>query len=360
MWIEGEKAWENVLSAEHSRWEKIAERFSADFMSTVVAPKYRVDATDRFFCIGSCFARNLELELIYRDLPVLSKLVISPKEEFGHRPTGVVNKYTTASMLNELEWVLNPPPPKSVLIETNGGWADFQLHTVSPVSLERGIERRRYMTGDYFARLRQTDVLIMTLGYVETWFDTASGLYLNMSPSRAEVRKHPGRFRLEQTDVGANLKCLVRMREIMQQLSPGCRIVVTVSPVPMYASFLGEDIVVANMYSKSALRAAAQDFANAFADVEYFPSFEIVMLSRRESAFKDDWIHATDPVVDHVMNIFFSSHLDGLPRRFPEFHDGFYLRANPDVEAAVRRGEIASGYHHWTASGRAEGRPLLP
>jgi hypothetical protein len=128
----------------------------------------------------------------------------------------------------------------------------------------------------------------------------------------------------------------------------------------MNASFLGEDIVAANLYSKSTLRVAAQNFADTFPDVEYFPSYEMVMLSRRESAFKEDWIHATDPVVDHVMSLFFSTHLDSLPRRFPEFHDGFYLRANPDVEDAVRRGEITSGYHHWLAQGQAEGRPLRP
>src|ERR1700730_9674265 len=332
MRIDGEKAWDNVLSNEHSRWDKITERFNSDFISLVPSPKFKISPTDRFFCVGSCFARNLELELIYRDVPVLSKRIVAPKQEFGHRPTGIVNKYTTASILNELEWVLSPPSPQDVLVETTRGWVDFQLHTVVPVTLERGVERRRYITGDYFARLRQADVAIITLGYVETWRDSATGLYLNMAPSRAEVREHRGRFHLERTDVATNLKHLVRIRDLLNELSPECRIVITVSPVPMNATFVGDDVAVANTYSKATLRAVAQMFADGFANVEYFPSYEFAMMSRREAVFKDDWIHVEDQCVEWIMENFISSHLGEIPRRFPQFMDGLYLKGNPDVE----------------------------
>ena len=360
MRIDGAKAWDNLLANGHGRWGNIAERFTSDLMSVVPTPKLKLSATDRFFCIGSCFVRNIELELIYRDIPVLSKRISCPKEEFGHRPTGMVTKYTTASMLNELKWVLDPPPPQDVLVETNGGWIDFQLHTVVPVCLERAVERRRYLTEDYFARLRETDVLIITLGYVETWIDTATGFYLNMAPSPIEVRKHPGRFELERTDAAVNLKHLIEIREVLRKLAPECQIVITVSPVPMNATFSGEDVLVANTYSKATLRTAAQAFADAFSDVEYFPSYELVMLSRRETAFKNDWIHVTDDCLERVIDTFVSSHFGDVPRRFPEFTDPLYLKANPDVDDAVRRGELTSGYHHWIAHGQAEGRCLRP
>jgi hypothetical protein len=356
MQIDGEKAWDNLLSNEPSRWDHIAARFNDDFMSVVATPKFKITAGDRFFCLGSCFARNVELELIYRDIAVLSKRIVSPKEEFEHRPTGVVNKYTTASILNELQWVLDPPAPQDILVETNRGWIDFQLSSNIPVTLERGIERRRYMTEDYFARLRKADVVIITLGYVETWFDSASGFYLNIAPSRAEVRRHSGRFHIERTDVAKNLEHLAAIRHALGELSPGCRIVITVSPVPMNATFSGDDVIVANTYSKATLRAAAQTFADTYSDVEYFPSYELAMLSRREAVFKDDWIHVQDRCVESIMESFISSHLGDIPRRFPQFVDGSYLKANPDVENAVRRGEFPSGYHHWIAHGQAEGR----
>ena len=94
--------------------------------------------------------------------------------------------------------------------------------------------------------------------------------------------------------------------------------------------------------------------------MEYFPSYELVMLSRRQAAFKDDCVHVTDACVERVIDAFISSHLGDVPRRFPEFMDAPYLQANPDVEEAIRRGEVSSGYHHWIAHGRTEGRSLRP
>src|SRR5262249_2008751 len=147
----------------------------------------------------------------------------------------------------------------------------------------------------------------ITLGYVETWYDAATELYLNMAPSRSEVREYRGRFYLERTDVATNLKHLVRIRDLLNELSPGSRIVITVSPVPMNATFLGDDVAVANTYSKATLRAAAQMFADAFANVEYFPSYEFAMLSRREAVFKNDWIHIEDPCVEWIMDSFITA-----------------------------------------------------
>ncbi len=38
------------------------------------------------------------------------------------------------------------------------------------------------------------------------------------------------------------------------------------------------------------------------------------------------------------------------------FNDSCYLRNNPDVAAAVRKGDLRSGWHHYVLYGRTEGR----
>jgi methyltransferase family protein len=43
----------------------------------------------------------------------------------------------------------------------------------------------------------------------------------------------------------------------------------------------------------------------------------------------------------------------------PEFNELAYLDANPDVEAAVRAGDLESGFQHWCIFGKSEGRPGL-
>jgi len=59
------------------------------------------------------------------------------------------------------------------------------------------------------------------------------------------------------------------------------QIVVTVSPVPLMATLSGEDVVVANTYSKSLLRTVVQESAEAHKNVHHFPGYEIVQNSDR-------------------------------------------------------------------------------
>jgi len=84
------------------------------------------------------------------------------------------------------------------------------------------------------------------------------------------------------------------------------------------------------------------------------------MGSERILAFARDCIHVRDPIVRAVIGTFLELYLPGLKSEDAGFVEMLYLAANPDVELAVRRGELTSGYHHWRAHGQREGRPLAP
>ncbi|HCX28186.1 MAG TPA: hypothetical protein DHU55_00180, partial [Blastocatellia bacterium] len=105
----------------------------------------------------------------------------------------------------------------------------------------------------------------------------------------------------------ANLESVHRL--VSQFGHPDVQFIVTVSPVPLMATFSTEDVVIANTYSKSLLRAAAQEWAAAHKNVHYFPSYEIVMNSDRATAWEEDLRHAQGKVVDHIMRIFLDSYL---------------------------------------------------
>ena len=51
------------------------------------------------------------------------------------------------------------------------------------------------------------------------------------------------------------------------------KIVLTVYPVPFSDTFSGQDVIVANTYSKSVLRCVAQDLTELYDHVDYFPSY---------------------------------------------------------------------------------------
>lgn len=360
--IDGEAAWKGLAGAAGRQWADIAGRFAHDPFDLVPAPGFALDAKSRFFCLGSCFARNIEEHLIYRGVEVLSKKVVSPKAEWPARANGFLNKFTTHSMVQELRWLAQPPvDPADHLLETGQGWRDLHLTPgLQGATRERALERRRWLAAEYFPRIASADVLVMTLGLNEVWRDTVAGTRLNAAPGLREVRREPGRFVLEITDVEENVAALEEARTLARALNPAMKIVVTVSPVPMGTTFSGRDIAIANTLSKATLRAAADAFQMRHDDVDYFPSFEIATLSSRGFAYAPDCLHVADRVVSHIMGRFLDSYLgEATPRLAPEgFTELQYLDANPDVEDRVRSGELTSGFEHWRTEGEAEGRPM--
>ncbi len=360
--IPGMLAWETVATNPKLRWENNLSRFSEAVFPVAHKPKFCLSPDERFFCLGSCFARNLEEHLIFNGLKVLSRRICIPKTEWPARPNGITNKFTTASIVNEIEWLARPVNfGADFFIENAGGWSDLQLSPgARPVILDRAIERRRYLTEEYFARIHQAEVIVITLGLDEVWLDQRSGLRLNAPPPLKTVRQDPARYVVEITNYEQNLQALETMHQTLGMLRPGLRYVITVSPMPMDVSFSGLDPAVATTRAKSLLRTVAQHFADAHDDVDYFPSYEIVNFSSRSVAYAPDCRHVTDRAVSSIIGYFMESYMKCASSSPAGFTELGYLEANPDVDEAVRSGVLESGFEHWIAHGRREGRRLTP
>jgi GSCFA family len=336
-------------------------RLNDGFTLVRVEPKFRLREEDVFFCIGSCFARNIEDHLIYRDLKVTSNAFPSRRSEWHGRPSGLANKFTTASMLNELRWAFGEAEFRTdSLMEDPDGWRDLQLTPGSAlVTRDRALERRRDLAA-YFRRIRDASVVIITLGLVEAWYDRTSGIFLNAAPTMWATRREPGRFTLTVTNYTDNLAQLDDIVALLgRHGAADLRIVITVSPVPMGETFTGGDVIAANLYSKSTLRAVAEDAARKYDCVQYFPSYDTMVTSPRRSSYSSvDELHVLDTAVQAVTSHFLSTFGIDRERPHPEFDEVEYLQANPDVHDAVADGRFASGYDHWRAAGRNESRPL--
>lgn len=365
MRLDGKSAWNAAATASMSRWSDDLERLTDEAVSLAVTAKFRLTAQDSVFCLGSCFARNVEEHLIFSGLPVLSKRIVAPKHEWRARPNGIVNKFTTHSMLNEVAFVLANAASdvdETWFTPSENGWRDLQLigHD-TPVSLDRAVQRRRYLISDYFSRLRQASVVVLTLGLNEVWHDAGQGRFLNTAPSLWSVRRDPKRYALHVTSAEDNVAVLNELIASLRMLNPGVRVVVSVSPVPMETTFTGRDVFVANTHSKAVLRAAADEVARAHDYVDYFPSYEMITLAPRSLAYASDGLHVRYAAVSRVIDLFLKHYAPDVRSARPDgFSEDGYLAANPDVEDAVRAGIWESGYEHWLAQGAREQRALMP
>jgi hypothetical protein len=295
---------------------------ASDRGGTITVPTVPIIRPDSsVFAMGSCFAVEIRDALRRRGFTVLPRyhdLEFDPAHQMvGKLPDrDNVNHYDTFTIRQEFEQAFgeaDPPGPadfwridsadarsdvplggdelhqdpfrKRVFADSAGGLAD----------LSAGIDR---CIRDAVAR---ADVFVITLGLIETWRDRATGRYLCRVP-------HPDlrdRSEFVLSDFASNLDNVRRVCSLIATHRPGTRIILTVSPVALGRTFTDRDIVVANMESKSVLRAVAGQVDREFDQVTYWPSYEIAM---REDVFEDDGRHVTRQGVDKIVGAFLRAH----------------------------------------------------
>ena len=184
--------------------------------------------------------------------------------------------------------------------EVDKGYIDLFLHIhQKPIPLDRLLERRADINSLY-SHLPDSDIVIITFGLVESWYDNLHQCYLNKAPSKKIILSEPNRYEFHRMDLDDILKFISPSIESIL-LNKNTKIILTVSPVPIEATFTNYDSITANYYSKSVLRVASQLFAENFDKVIYFPSYEIVM-SNGSNSFAEDNVHVRHEAVNVVMN----------------------------------------------------------
>ena len=270
-------------------------------------PSFSFSKSDRILTIGSCFAREMEhrLSSLGFDLP-MKQVALPPEERSTKTANDILIKFTVQSIENELAWAAGQPPPepeKLFLQVGEGLWHDPQLvNNVHPASLDR-LKERRAMVQHAFAQAPGCKVVIITLGLAEAWFDHETSLYLNAAPPTPAVKRHPGRFSLDVLSYDEIMSSLERIHQLLSRFGhPDFRMLITVSPVPFKATFTGEDAISANSYSKAVQRAACGEFVARHDNVDYFPSYEIVSMSDRETVYERDNVHVSNSAVAFIVD----------------------------------------------------------
>jgi hypothetical protein len=160
------------------------------------------------------------------------------------------------------------------------------------------VAARRKAIFEIYQSAAECRVIIMTLGLSEVWFDTLTGLYLNVAPRPAAIKAYPDRFRMHVLSFEEAYAFLDRTLGLLRKHGrPDLRVILTISPVPLTVTHRTEDVMVANSYSKSVLRVAAEHALVDHPFVTYYPSYESVLLSDRRRAFEEDMVHVTDDLV---------------------------------------------------------------
>lgn len=312
-----------ISNADKHRWHKdgintadengdlAVNRLNNPVLQMFADPSASLSKNSSFFMIGSCFARGLESALTREGFEVLSLT-----DEFSRwraindkvKPVGVTNRYNTGSILNDFRWALDPErsfPEDAYVAYDSEKFIDLHMNPQLPPASIAELRERRKIWSNVTAKLKNVDVVTITLGLVEVWEDEKLNLICNTTPDGRVTRKNPGRFTFKTLGFAENLSNLKEIHHLMSMYgAPGHRIIVTVSPVPLARTFTRNDVIHANTYSKSVLRAVAEEFVDAYENVDYFPSYEIAMNSQHNLVWADDKRHVKGGFANMIMEQF--------------------------------------------------------
>lgn len=301
--ISSAEAFATIKANPNSDWprrEDPANRFS-HLADPQFEPRFRLEPGQRIFTIGSCFARGIETALAARgfDIPTLGLEI--DKERWRGDPAAILNNYVPPAIAPQIRWAFGHEPfdiARHGAEVVPGRHIDLQLTLGFRPEPPDVLIRRREEISRIYRTLADSQVVLITLGLIEAWFDNRSGLYINCTPTRGITRADPTRFELHVLDYDDVARSLGELIALLGQVCPrDYRLILTVSPVPLTATFTRSDVAVANSYSKAVLRAAIEPLVAAHDHIDYFPSYESVVLTDRSIAYLDDQIHIDGALV---------------------------------------------------------------
>ncbi|MDQ6437585.1 GSCFA domain-containing protein [Mesorhizobium sp. LHD-90] len=303
----------------NSRW---SSHHLNKLMTVPIKPIFGPD--DVVFTMGSCFAERIRISLTEQKVKVGPPLQSVPTDAERYKidslPTRPhMNYYNSFTIRQEFErhigewrqdendyWTL----PKDHLWQSGGPiYQDPYRRAVfgrTPAHLRRAVS---LIDNAIDEGIGEASVFFITLGMAEVFRNKRSGLIACQKPGYAGgAGEDETEFHMSSYE--ENLDNMSKVVEIISRVRPGVRIVVTVSPVGLSRTFGNQDILVANTEGKSILRGALGALERKYANVTYFPSYEIVMANSPVSFREDDGRHVANWVVSRIVSTFRAAHFD--------------------------------------------------
>ncbi len=304
-------------AAPHRLWRKAVSAKQAETDPVVDFP-IRIEPEQAVVAAGSCFAQHISRWLHkggFTFLVTEPAHPILPAEtaaafNYGRFTARYGNVYTARQLLQLLRRVYGRfVPQEDVWTTAAGAFVDPFRPQIQP----GGFASYKEFTLDraqHFAAVRQAfeamDVFIFTLGLTESWEARADGAVFPVCPGTAGGSFDPEAHRFRNQDVGEVADDLAAFIAELAEINPACKVILTVSPVPLVATATNGHVLAATTYSKSVLRVAAEMTAARHDHVGYFPSYEIITGPQsRGRYFAEDLRSINEEGVERVMTLFF-------------------------------------------------------
>ena len=284
----------DVVNYHPGRTDYWSKTFLQDYLLkgwTPAAPF--LDRGMKITAFGSCFAANITRHLSNIGYDLSSKR--DPDIYVSRLGDGLVN---TASILGQFEWALEDKKQPTNL------WHGFKAEGFGYDEDIRLRTRAVFLATDFF---------IITLGLSEIWYDELTGgTFWRAVP---EMFFDAARHKFRVHSVAETKADIAAIHRLVRKHVPRAKILFTVSPIPLAATFRPVSCLTANAVSKAIIRAALDEFLRDNAGelntgLFYFPSMELVQLGFIDPTGPDGR-HPTSGILDTVMKTFEAAYCIG-------------------------------------------------
>jgi hypothetical protein len=241
---------------------------------------------------GSCFAANITRHLSALGFDTSSTR--DPDIYISRLGDGLVNVHALAG---QFEWALeNKQPPSGLWHGSDATQLGFD-------------EKFRLRTRNVFL---EAEFFIITLGLSEIWYDEpTNGVFWRAVP---KDKFDPTRHKFRVASSAETKAQIARMYELIRKHVPKAKVLFTLSPIPLNATFRPVSCLTANASSKAILRAALDEFLreneiDLNTQLFYFPSYEFVN-ELFPVRFRADNRHPFDAIIEIIMKTFEAVYCD--------------------------------------------------
>jgi len=322
----------------------------------------RILPDQKVVTMGSCFAQHLAKYIqssglnyyVAESAPSGMDAQEAKSRNYGVFSARYGNVYTVRQATQLFARAFGAFSPVDDVWEKDGGYVDAFRPQIEPKPFATGTEVRE-SAKEHLRHVRdvftQCDWLVFTLGLTEGWRLKQDGAIYPVAPGVSGGNFDQEKYEFVNftaQEVQADLEELVKA---LKGVNPKARVLLTVSPVPLIATYENRHVWVSTTYSKAALRVAADAVERQFDNVVYFPSYEIITSPASGGRYyADDLRQVTELGVKHVMRLF-SKHFfepsNEVLQRMATPDDAVELQRDGDIvcdEEVIERALRLSGF----------------
>lgn len=303
-----------------SYWKTAIANNSLFDLCDIWEPRFKIEKNDFISTFGSCFAQHISKALIKNGYSWVNSekspphLSLDNQRNFNYGifscRTG--NIYTTTLLSQWLNWAIKPNlSPTEEIFKIDNSFFDPFRPRIEPLgfsSEEELLASRKHTILSLNSAIKESKIFIFTLGLTEHWLNSKLNYEYPICPGTINKIFNKSEHEFKKHNFESSYAGLKMSIDLLKEINPGLKIILTVSPVPLTASYSKNHIAVATMESKSILRSIASEAVENHDFIDYFPSYEIINSPFCRGIFFDPNMRNVNQYgVNFVMKLFFQS-----------------------------------------------------